>query len=155
MNVPFLKKYQPIFYKDFIIDKEYIELLTTLKNMNNLNILLIYPNIACSTKKIYQKNRNFSSSTSQIKSYLNNKKKLINFLVYEKNDLQKTVLKFYPKIKKIIEFVNSQRGCYFSRITGSGSTIIGIFSNVNLAHNTQRLIKLKFPKYWCVVSKTI
>jgi len=46
-----------------------------IKNKFNLNILLIYPNIACSTKKIYQKNRNFSSSTSQIKSYLNNKKK--------------------------------------------------------------------------------
>lgn len=41
MNVPFLKKYQPKKYKDFIIDKEYIELLTTLKNMDNLNVLLV------------------------------------------------------------------------------------------------------------------
>ncbi len=41
MNIPFLKKYQPTFFKDFIIDKEYIELLNTLINMNNLNILLI------------------------------------------------------------------------------------------------------------------
>ena len=41
MNISFLKKYQPQFYKDFTIDKEYIELLNTLKNMDNLNILLI------------------------------------------------------------------------------------------------------------------
>jgi DNA polymerase III delta prime subunit len=41
MNTPFLKKYQPIFYKDFIIDKDYIDLLKTLLNMDNLNILLI------------------------------------------------------------------------------------------------------------------
>ena len=41
MNTPFLKKYQPQFYKDFTIDKEYIELLNTLKNMDNLNILLV------------------------------------------------------------------------------------------------------------------
>lgn len=41
MNTPFLKKYQPKFYKDFTIDREYIELLNTLKNMDNLNILLI------------------------------------------------------------------------------------------------------------------
>jgi replication factor C subunit 2/4 len=41
MNIPFLKKYQPIFYKDFTIDNEYIELLTTLSTMNNLNILLV------------------------------------------------------------------------------------------------------------------
>ena len=41
MNTPFLKKYQPLFYNDFTIDKEYIELLTTLMNMDNLNILLV------------------------------------------------------------------------------------------------------------------
>ena len=41
MNIPFLKKYQPTFFKDFIIDQEYIQLLNTLINMNNLNILLV------------------------------------------------------------------------------------------------------------------
>ena len=41
MNIQFLKKYQPLFFKDFTIDKEYIELLNTLINMNNLNILLV------------------------------------------------------------------------------------------------------------------
>jgi replication factor C subunit 2/4 len=41
MQQSFLKKYQPKFYKDFIIDKSYIQLLTTLKKMDNLNILII------------------------------------------------------------------------------------------------------------------
>ncbi len=41
MNTQFLKKYQPLFFKDFIIDKEYIELLDTLNNMDSLNILLV------------------------------------------------------------------------------------------------------------------
>jgi replication factor C subunit 2/4 len=41
MNTQFLKKYQPLFYKDFIIDKEYIELLDTLNKMDSLNILLV------------------------------------------------------------------------------------------------------------------
>tara|TARA_B100000795_G_scaffold268630_1_gene256010 strand:- start:6828 stop:7781 length:954 start_codon:yes stop_codon:yes gene_type:complete len=37
----FLKKYKPVYYKDFIIDKEYITLLETLQKMDNLNILFI------------------------------------------------------------------------------------------------------------------
>ena len=37
----FLKKYKPTYYKDFIIDKEYINLLNTLQTMDNLNILFI------------------------------------------------------------------------------------------------------------------
>ena len=41
MNTPFLKKYQPFFLKDFIINKEYIDLIRTLINMDNLNILFI------------------------------------------------------------------------------------------------------------------
>jgi len=41
MNISYLKKYQPTFYKDFFIDEEYITLLNTLQKMNNLNILFI------------------------------------------------------------------------------------------------------------------
>ena len=41
MNVPFLKKYQPRFFKDFKKDKEVIDILKILMGMNTLNILLI------------------------------------------------------------------------------------------------------------------
>ena len=73
----------------------------------------------------------------------------------EKNDLQKIVIKIYPKIGKIINYIKSQKGCVFSRITGSGSACIGIFSNRLNAISAQKSLKLKYPKYWCVVSKTI
>ncbi len=41
MDTSFLKKYQPKYYNDFIIDREYITLLNTFINMDNLNVLLI------------------------------------------------------------------------------------------------------------------
>lgn len=41
MNEPFLKKYRPKKYKDFIIEPQLINLLTTLINMNSLNLLLV------------------------------------------------------------------------------------------------------------------
>jgi replication factor C subunit 2/4 len=41
MDVPFLKKYQPRKYNEFVIDNEYIQLLDTLIEMNTLNILFI------------------------------------------------------------------------------------------------------------------
>ena len=82
-------------------------------------------------------------------------KKLINFLKSEHNDLEKTVIKIYPEVKKIIDYIKSIKGCYFSRITGSGSACIGIFSNMKNAIYARKLIKLKYPNYWCVVSKTM
>lgn len=41
MNEPFLKKYRPKKYTDFIFNSPLIKLLTTLIKMNNLNLLLV------------------------------------------------------------------------------------------------------------------
>ena len=41
MNPPFLKKYQPKRYKEFVIGPEYIQLLQTLIEMDNLNFILV------------------------------------------------------------------------------------------------------------------
>jgi len=120
-----------------------------------LNLLIVYPNLICSTKKIYERNRKINLSKPQSIFYIKNNKKLINLLKNENNDLEKTVITIYPKVKKIIDYIKSQKGCYFSRITGSGSACIGIFSNMKNAIYAQKLIKLKYPKYWCAVSKTI
>jgi len=122
----------------------------------NLNLLIVYPNIVCTTKKIYKKNKKFSLVNNHLKTVnKKNKKQLINFLENENNDLQAAVFKYYPKVRKIINFIKLQKNCCFSRITGSGSACIGIFFDNRSAIYAQKLIKLKFPKYWCVVSKTI
>ena len=120
-----------------------------------LNLLIVYPNLICSTKKIYKKNKKISLSTPQSFFRTKNNKKLINLLKNENNDLEEAVIKIYPKVKKIIDYIKSIKGCYFSRITGSGSACFGIFSNMKNAIYAQKLIKLKYPKYWCAVSKTI
>ena len=121
----------------------------------NLNILLVYPNLICSTKKIYQKNKTRSLSKPQKFHNMKNRNQLIKILKNEKNDLERTVFKIYPKIKMLINYIKSQKGCHFSRITGSGSACIGIFSKMEHAIYVKKLIKIKYPKYWCVVSKTI
>ena len=124
-----------------------------LKKKFKLNLLIVYPNVICSTKKIYMRNKKISPLN--YKFYRNRNEKLINLLKKENNDLEKTVIKMYPKINKVIKYIKSQKGCYFSRITGSGSACIGIFSNMKNALYAKKLIKIKYPKYWCVVSKTM
>ena len=119
----------------------------------NLYLIITYPNIVCSTSKMYKKNKKFSF----VKKSINfpTKKKLFNFLENEENDLQSIVTKTYPKVKELIKYISSQNGCYFSRISGSGSACIGIFSNKRNAIYAKKTINLRYPNYWCVVSKTI
>ena len=129
--------------------------LLRLNQKFRLNLIIVYPNLICSTKKIYEKNRKISLSKTRSFFYIKNNQKLINLLKTENNDLEKAVIKIHTKVKKIIYYIKSQKGCYFSRVTGSGSACIGIFSNMKNALYAQKLIKLKYPKYWSAVSKTI
>ena len=131
------------------------DVILRLNHSFKLNILIVYPNIVCSTKKIYKKNKVFTTSKPQLNFNKKNKKQLIMYLKNEKNDLEKKVVELYSKVGKVINVLKSQKGCYFSRITGSGSACIGVFSDKKTAILTQKVIKLKFPKYWTYVSKTM
>ena len=130
-----------------------------IKNKFAFNILIVYPNIVCSTKKIYRnlhlKEKKLFFTYNRLKFNNISKKELIDFLKKENNDLEITVIQHHPKVMKIIDLIKSQKGCNFARITGSGSACYGIFSSKKNAIYTQKLIKLKYPNYWCVVSKTI
>jgi len=129
--------------------------LLRLNHSFKLNVIIVYPNIICSTEKIYRNNKVLTPSKPQFKFNKKNKKQLIHYLKNEKNDLEKTVVKFYSKVGQIIDTLKSQKGCHFSRITGSGSACIGAFSDMRAAILTQKLIKIKFPNYWSFVSKTM
>ena len=126
-----------------------------LKLNNKFNILIVFPNIWCSTRRIYSKNRSFSSLNSVSSNVLNNKRRLIRFLQNEHNDLEKIVVTTYPIIGKIIRTISIQKGCYFSRLTGSGSACIGLFSNNRTVTLAKKIIKRKFPCHWYAISKTI
>ena len=126
-----------------------------LKKKYKFNVLIIFPNLLLSTKKIYLKNRTFSLPRSLSYETLNNKRALVHFLQNEHNDLQETVIKMHPNIGKIIKVIASQNGCYFSRLTGSGSACIGLFSSIKNATLAKKIIRKKFPEYWYVISKTI
>ena len=99
--------------------------------------------------------KNFSLSSGN--NYTKNikKKKFISLLKKDKNDLQKVVEKKYPQISRLILSIYKQEGCIFSRMTGSGSACYGVFKSKKTAQFAITKLKRKYPKYWCVVTKTI
>ena len=57
--------------------------------------------------------------------------------------------------KKLLTDISSERGCYFSRITGSGSVCYGLFDSVSSAKKALSQIKIKHPKFWFSIAKTV
>ena len=139
----------------FFYNQGYLKNLKKIKKITkyNLNFLLVFPNIKCPTKKIYSKVNKFSKKSKFIKT--GSKKKFINFLIQENNDLQSIVENKHPFIRNLINEISAENGCYFSRMTGSGSVCYGVFRSDKSAKLALKKIKYNHPNYWLTVAKTI
>lgn len=142
----------------FLNEQGYLYNLNTINNFKikyKLHFLLVYPNIKCSTRYIYSKIKKYTSKSKCNFKRINNKDKFIKVLLEKSNDLQSVVERKYPVIKKLITEVGLKKGCYFSRMTGSGSICYGVFQSEKTAKAALTSIKYKYPKYWSIVAKTI
>ena len=128
-----------------------------LKSGNDINsyLLIVFPNINCKTKKIYELVKIFSPATRNRYTKKINQKKFLEIIKKDRNDLQKEVEKKYLKISKLIKSIEKLDGCIFSRMTGSGSACYGVFKSKKAAKLAIINLKRKYPKYWCVITKTI
>ncbi len=129
--------------------------LKEFKKKFKFYFILIYPNIRCSTKDIYSKVKNYRSPVKFDPTKISSEKKYLKFIKNEKNCLQKIVENKHKKIKKVLDLIELQKDCYFSRMTGSGSTCYGMFKNKKKAMNALKIIRRKLPNFWCVITKTI
>ena len=138
------------FYKQGFLKN--LETINDFQRKYRLYFLLVYPNIKCSTKYVYSKVKKYTSKSKHNFSKINDKIKFIDFLINKNNDLQSIVENKYPIIKKLIIEIGEKKGCYFSRMTGSGSVCYGVFKSEKTAKAALNGIKLKHPKYWLSVA---
>ena len=135
--------------------QESLQKIKIFKKKYKFYFLLIYPNVKSSTKKVYSKVKKFNSPLKIDPSKILSKDRYKNFLIKEDNDLQKIVLKKHKKIQRILNLIKLQKNCLFSRMTGSGSVCFGTFSTRKSASLATKVLKKKFPKYWCALTKSI
>ena len=129
--------------------------ITNLPNKTKLYFVLIQPKVKCSTKEIYSKIKKYNKKEIFNKQKINSKKKYINHLSKSNNDLQSIVENKYPHIKKLLLDIIDEKGCYFSRMTGSGSVCYGLFKDEIIAKKALNKIKNKYPNFWVSFAKTV
>ena len=144
-----------LFFQSNQLLQKNLKKIVNIKKKKYFYFIIVYPFFKCSSKEIYSKVKSYNIIKSNNNYNLNSKIKLINILKLKKNNLEKIVVKKFPVIKKILFELKSINNCQFSRITGSGSACFGLFLTKKSAESGFKKIKKKFPKYWCVISKTI
>ena len=135
--------------------QESLKRIKEMKKKYNFYFLLVYPNIKSSTKEVYSKVKIFNFPLKIDPLKITSKNSYNKFLINEINDLQKIVEKKHKKIQSILNFIRIQKNCLFSRMTGSGSVCFGIFEERESASLAAKVLKKKFPNYWCVLTKSI
>ena len=146
MNTQFLKKYQPLFFKDFTIDKEYIELLNTLNKMDALNILLVGNNGSGKTSILYATIREYYNlkdiPTANVLLINNLKEQGISYYRSEVKTFCQTP-SIVPHKKKFIilddiDFINEQSQQVFRNCIDKYSHNVHFLASCS---NTQKVIE--------------
>ena len=114
--------------------------------------LIVKPNFGCSTKYIYSKVKIFTRPQFNFPHF---KMFEVKYLKTLNNDLEKIAFKKYPKLKKIKLFLSNTPNNIFTRMSGSGSSIVAYFKSKSACGNAYSQFKRKFSSHWCIISKTI
>ena len=141
------------FYKQGFMKN--LETIINIKIKKNFFFVLIQPKIYCSTKEIYSKVRKYSAKKIFEKKMINNEIRFTNYLSNSRNDLQSIVEKKYPLIRELLTEIKNEKGCCFSRMTGSGSVCYGLFKDKITAKKALNNLKTKYPKFWLSFAKTV
>jgi 4-diphosphocytidyl-2-C-methyl-D-erythritol kinase len=161
INESLLKKAEKLIGSDFKIFFYRQGFLKNLKNIvsakknQKLYFLLAQPNVKCPTYEIYSKVKKYSKKKKLNFYKINAKSNFIDYIFNNKNELQSIVEKKYPIVKKLLTDISFERGCYFSRMSGSGSVCYGLFNNERAVKKALIKIKTKYPKFWFSTAKTV
>ena len=131
-------------YNKNVFFSGYGQILSKAPKIPPVSVLLINPCKELSTKKvfnIYKKNKLIKKSNFIYKNFF-------LWILEQNNDLQKYAEKFVPEIKEMIKFLSSSKNCFFSKMTGSGPTVFGLFRKKIDAQKVNLLLKKKHPKWW-------
>tara|TARA_B100000575_G_scaffold293383_1_gene304597 strand:+ start:1506 stop:2363 length:858 start_codon:yes stop_codon:yes gene_type:complete len=141
----------------FIYNRGYLENLKKIIKIKKykLYFLLVDPKIKCSTKKIFSNVKHYSKKKKLGKKNFATKKRFIDLIRNSQNDLQLIVEKKYPIVQKLLNSIIEEKGCYLSRMTGSGSVCYGLFHNQNSSKVALKNLRKKYPKFWFSIAKTI
>ena len=115
------------------------KLSDTFIDLSKYFIVLVFPDFSVSTKWAYNFLKNDLPSTfnsDKFRSF----QKVIDWTLFE-NDFEKTINLTYPQVKEIRETLESKDSLFVS-LSGSGSTMFGIFDNFLKADLAKQALKL-------------
>jgi 4-diphosphocytidyl-2-C-methyl-D-erythritol kinase len=128
-------------------------IISPLKSFpNDIFALLVYPKELLDTKTVYQQyNSQFATAIKH--NYSPDLNELIALLKNSNNALYSSSVKLLPELNNIIKRIDSLDGCILARMSGSGSTSFGLFSDQNKLELAEITLKKEWPEFFITTSR--
>ncbi|MCJ8323144.1 MAG: 4-(cytidine 5'-diphospho)-2-C-methyl-D-erythritol kinase [Rhizobiales bacterium] len=129
------------------------ERLEKWRNLPKLNAILVNPNEAVSTAKIFGR----LNASAQLDDYefvgkdaptFKTAQDLVGFLQLQTNDMQAAAVAICPAIGNVLAELNAINDIMLSRMSGSGATCFGLFTNQSEAELAARKLANRHPNWW-------
>jgi len=116
--------------------------------LSGLTLLLINQGKALLTSKVFAEYKGSFSSAPRKPHMFSSPSECIDFLQKTKNDLQAPASKLVPEIKDTLNALGTEKECLLSRMTGSGATCFGIFTDSQIAEKVAEKLNKAHPAWW-------
>ena len=129
------------------------DVITPVSYMPNMSVVLINPRVGVSTPQIFKGlvNKNNSEMTAMPMTF-DTPSQLVAWLSQQRNDLEETAISLEPKIADCLTIL-TKHNADFARMSGSGATCFGLFSDLETARRAAANITAEHPSYWCVATE--
>jgi 4-diphosphocytidyl-2-C-methyl-D-erythritol kinase len=77
---------------------------------------------------------------------------LAGFLAKRRNDLTDAAIGLVPEIAEILNLLGRRTGCLLARLSGSGATCFGLFTDRGAAREAAAAIAGERPRWWVVAT---
>lgn len=130
------------------------DLLTNIVDLPPAWLVLVNPGVQLSTPIVFDRlaDKNLAPMAESLPEFATSAD-FANWLKATRNDLQKPAIEIEPIIGEVVDEIAAQNGCLIARMSGSGATCWGMFSNAEGAAAAASAIAQAHPDWWCKSSK--
>lgn len=124
------------------------EQLTPIKIPFSIHCLLASPRIDVSSREIYQQLTPPYDDIIDLPESFADYDALLTFLTRSKNRLETPAIQVEPHIENVLAALRLLPGCDLARMSGSGSTCIGLFPTENACNDAKNMLQTTYPHWW-------
>jgi 4-diphosphocytidyl-2-C-methyl-D-erythritol kinase len=149
-DVPVCLAQAPAFMRGIGEDLDPVTLFPTLP------VVLINPGVHVATPDVFRA-LNYNPANARCLApkppVFTSAEDLLDWLSHTRNDLIAPAIRLSPEIGHVLELLDATKDCRLARMSGSGATCFGLFSNEKSAKAAARTVQKLNPDWWVQATK--